>query len=64
MLYQVSGSRELHEIQDNCEVKRNLKSHSGKRENSVQCLAIMQANKECSEQGSDAHVSIYILLCF
>ncbi|KAG6485032.1 two-component response regulator-like PRR95 [Zingiber officinale] len=53
----VSGSGELHEIQDNCEVKHNLKSHSGKRENSPQCVTIMQANKECSEQGSDAHSS-------
>ncbi|XP_074571848.1 two-component response regulator-like PRR95 isoform X2 [Curcuma longa] len=53
----VSGSGELHEIQDNCEEKHNLKSHSGERENSAQCMDIMQANKECSEQGSDAHSS-------
>ncbi|XP_042453697.1 two-component response regulator-like PRR95 isoform X1 [Zingiber officinale] len=53
----VNGAGEIHEIQNNCEVKHNQKSHYGKMEDSVECVAIRQANAECSEQGSDAHSS-------
>ncbi|XP_074587205.1 two-component response regulator-like PRR95 [Curcuma longa] len=53
----VNGAGEMHEIQDNCEVKHDMKSHSGKKEDSVESVAIRHANAECSEQGSDAHSS-------
>ncbi|WOK92895.1 two-component response regulator-like PRR95 isoform X1 [Canna indica] len=53
----VNGDDGMHEIQDKSDVNKKLKSQSGATEHSVEYEATLQANKESSEQGSDAQSS-------
>ncbi|URD99760.1 Two-component response regulator-like [Musa troglodytarum] len=53
----VSEQDDVHKIQVNCDAKHKLTAHSGKEEHSTENLGIIQANKECKEQMSDAQSS-------
>lgn len=59
MFYQVDGHGGTHNIQDKHEAMHKMKAHYGEKEHSIENIAIVQANKEFGEQGSDAQVRFF-----
>ncbi|XP_065024584.1 two-component response regulator-like PRR95 isoform X1 [Musa acuminata AAA Group] len=53
----VDGHGGTHNIQDKHEAMHKMKAHYGEKEHSIENIAIVQANKEFGEQGSDAQSS-------